>query len=113
MKLLLDQNISYRVIDMLSPEFREAIQVKSVGLENTSDEQIWRYALANSYNIVTFDADFFEIANIKGHPPKILWLRCGNLSTKFLAKTLNSKVKIIRDFIQDPEYAELACLEIH
>ncbi|WP_143959654.1 DUF5615 family PIN-like protein [Litoribacter populi] len=113
MKLLLDQNISYRIIEKLSSEFHEVLQVQTCGLIHATDLEIWQYASIHGLSIVTFDADFFELASLKGHPPKIIWLRCDNRTTKHLAQLLNSKAQIIKDFIQLSEYANLACLEIH
>lgn len=37
MKLLFDQNISYRIIKKIKKEFPGAIQVKALGLEGKSD----------------------------------------------------------------------------
>ena len=88
------------------------MQVKQLGIENYSDIEIWDYAKKNEYTIITFDSDFFDFANIKGHPPKIIWLRIGNTKTDFLAEILNEKHSIIYDFIQSDNYSEIACLEI-
>jgi len=55
---------------------------------------------------------FFEITNLKGHPPKIVWLRFGNTTTDYLAQLLNIKADIIKEFIASSEYEEIACLEI-
>ena len=112
MKLLFDQNISFRILSKISNFFPEAKQVKGLGIENFSDFEIWKFAKENNYTIVTFDADFYDLANLKGHPPKIIWLRFGNTKTDFLAEVLNSRNSIIKDFILSEEYAALACLEI-
>ena len=112
MKLLFDQNISFRILSKISNFFPEAKQVKGLGIENFSDLEIWKFAKENNYTIVTFDADFYDLANLKGHPPKIIWLRFGNTKTDFLAEVLNSRNSIIKDFIFFKEYAEIACLEI-
>ncbi|TAH42628.1 MAG: hypothetical protein EYC69_05165 [Bacteroidetes bacterium] len=112
MKLLFDQNISFRIIKRLEKSFPESGQVKVLGLENFSDMQIWNYAKENRFSIVTFDSDFFDIANLFGHPPKIIWLRMGNYRTKEIAELLISKSEIIMDFISNPAYKELACIEI-
>ena len=112
MKLLFDQNISFRIISRIIALFPEAKQVRQLGIENYSDIEIWKFAKDNNYTIVTFDADFFDLANLKGHPPKIIWLRFGNTKTDFLAETLNLRNLIIKDFILSKEYAEIACLEI-
>ncbi|MFC6096221.1 DUF5615 family PIN-like protein [Flavobacterium qiangtangense] len=112
MKLLFDQNISFRILSKISNFFPEAKQVRELGIENFSDVEIWKFAKENNYTIVTFDADFYDLANLKGHPPKIIWLRFGNTKTDFLAEVLKSRNSIIKDFILSKEYAEIACLEI-
>ena len=112
MKVLLDQNISFRVIRLISSACSEAKQVRELGLENVNDIGIWQYAKQNGYCIVTFDADFYDMANLYGHPPKIIWLRTGNTKTAHIAKVLIDKSPIIKTFIQDSTYSHLACLEI-
>jgi len=92
MKLLFDQNISYRLIDKINDIFPEGIQVKKLNLENVSDKEIWRFAKENNYTIVTFDSEFFDLAMIFGHPPKIIWLRTGNTTTNNLEKLLRKKL---------------------
>lgn len=49
---------------------------------------------------------------IKGTPPKIIWLRIGNTSTKNLVVCLLNNVELIKEFVQNNEYKDLACLEI-
>lgn len=112
MRLLFDQNISYRIISKIKINFPDAVQVKQLGVENYSDIEIWEFAKKNEYTIVTFDSDFFDFANIKGHPPKIIWLRLGNTKTDFLAEIINTRHSIISDFILSESYSEIACLEI-
>ena len=112
MKLLFDQNISFRILKQISDVYPEAKQVKDVGLENSSDSEIWEFARKNNYNIVTFDSDFYDLSVIKGIPPKIIWLRVGNTSTISIAKVLIDNQELIREFIQSPDYKELSCLEI-
>ena len=112
MKLLFDQNISFRVLKRLEEYFPGSVQVKDLGLENFSDIKIWNYAKEHNFSIVTFDSDFFDLANLFGHPPKIIWLRIGNRRTNEIAELLISKSDIILDFISNPIYKELACIEI-
>lgn len=112
MKLLFDQNISFRLINKIITLFPEAKQVRQLGIENYSDIEIWEYAKQNDYSIITFDADFLDISSLKGHPPKIIWLRFGNTSTDMLAEILTAKYEIIKEFIISGQYSEFACLEI-
>jgi predicted nuclease of predicted toxin-antitoxin system len=57
LKLLFDQNISHRAVKALQDVF-DCAQVRSLGLENKTDIQIWDFAKVNGYSIVSFDADF-------------------------------------------------------
>jgi predicted nuclease of predicted toxin-antitoxin system len=88
MKLLFDQNISFRLLKQISQAFPEANQVKELGLENSSDSEIWEFARDSNFDIVTFDSDFYDLSVIRGIPPKIIWLRIGNTSTINIAKVL-------------------------
>jgi predicted nuclease of predicted toxin-antitoxin system len=112
MKLLFDQNISYRVIKGLLNIFPSARQVRELKLENATDRQIWEYAKENGYTIVTFDSDFFDLTLLLGIPPKVIWLRLGNTSTDHLIKILKENQRLIREFIENPEYDRVGCLEL-
>ncbi len=112
MKLLLDQNISYRIIPKISLNFPEAKQVTQLGIENYSDKEILEFAKENQYTIVTFDVDFYDLSNLKEFPPKIICLRFGNTITDLIANKINSKHLLIKDFINSREYYDIACLEI-
>jgi predicted nuclease of predicted toxin-antitoxin system len=112
LKLLFDQNISFRIVKQLSSLFPDAAQVKQIGLENSSDRQIWEYAKKNSFTIVTFDADFGVLATLLGHPPKIIWLRIGNTNSNALIEYLQKRSELIKEFITSSNYADVACLEL-
>ncbi len=58
MKLLFDQKISFRIISKLSDLFPGSVQMVQIGLENTTDFEIWAYARAKSYCVVSVDSDF-------------------------------------------------------
>jgi len=104
MKLLFDQNISFRLVKLLSDFYPEAKQVRELNLENSSDIEIFDYAKKNGYSIVTFDADFCDLNAFRGAPPKIIWLRVGNTTTKKLKELLIEKFELISDFLIDNEY---------
>ena len=112
MKLLFDQNISFRIIKKIEDILPFASQVRLLGLENSTDIDIWDYAKKNDYTIVTFDTDFYDISLIKGTPPKIIWLRIGNTSTNNLVICIQNNFDLIKEFIQNTEYKNLTCLEI-
>ncbi len=90
MKLLFDQNISYKIANKLSLVFPDCKHVSHVGLLNCDDTIIWKYAQKEDYTIVTFDTDFYDISLINGCPAKIIWLRSGNLTTTEIATLLTT-----------------------
>ncbi len=46
MKLLLDENLSRRIVPYLQAAFPGSSQVALLGLESKSDSEIWQYAAA-------------------------------------------------------------------
>lgn len=81
MKLLFDQNLSYRLVGALTEVFPGSAHVRLLGMERADDETIWHFAKANGFTIVTQDSDFNERSLLFGYPPKVIWLKCGNAST--------------------------------
>jgi predicted nuclease of predicted toxin-antitoxin system len=112
MRLLFDQNISFRILSSLKETYPGARQVRELGLENSTDRDIWIYAKQNDYAIVTFDADFYEMSTFYGHPPKIIWLRTGNRRTSDLARLLLQKSDVIENFLDNKLFENIACIEL-
>lgn len=108
MKLLFDQNISFRLLKRIIDLLPESKQVRELGLENSTDSEIFDYARRNGFVIITFDSDFFDLSIIKESPPKIIWIRTGNTTTNNLENILRDKYDLIKSFL-DEDYA---CLEI-
>lgn len=113
MRLLFDQNISYRIIDLLSKEFPECSHVVKLGLTNKTDFEIWNFAKENGFIIVTFDSDFNDFSTLFGNPPKVIWLRLGNSSTKNVSEVLTKKSDVIKSFINSDSENECSVLEIY
>ena len=113
MKLLLDQNISFRITNKIQNIFPGSKQVRDLGLENTRDSLLWNYAKENGFCIVTFDGDFYDLGLIKGSSPKVIWLRLGNTSTQNIETVLRQNYNLIKTFLTDPNYKEIGCLEIN
>lgn len=82
MKLLFDQNISYRLVRLLADVYPDCGHVRDFGLNASSDTVIWEYAKNNGYIIVSKDSDFHQRSFVFGYPPKVIWIRRGNCSTK-------------------------------
>lgn len=110
--LLLDQNLSYRIVLKVVKQFPETRHVTQVGLRDKPDSEIWNYAKDNQFTIVTFDADYFDISLLKGSPPKIIWLRTGNTTSIGVIESLLNNEEKIKDFISGKDNFSDSCLEI-
>lgn len=110
MKFLFDQNLSFRLCDQLEDLFPGSQQVRILGLDRANDMVIWEHARKNDFVIVTQDADFYEISLIKGAPPKVIWLRCGNQPTNFISGLIRNNFEEIVEFTGDDS---ATCIEIY
>ena len=66
MSLLLDENLSPRLLQRLASLFPNMIHVRDVGLKQASDEVIWDWATGKNYTIVTTDGDFVGLSQRLG-----------------------------------------------
>lgn len=109
MKLLLDQNFSYKLLKPLSKIYEEVVQIGRVGMGQTSDSMIWQHALSHKHTIVSFDAYFAEKNALTGYPIKVIWLKCQNTSTEHILHIFTDNYELIRQFHQDENRF---CLEL-
>jgi predicted nuclease of predicted toxin-antitoxin system len=112
MRLLFDQNISFRIIKKTHSFFTDCKHVSGCGLSDHEDAEIWQYAKNNNYAIVTFDSDFYDISIINGIPPKIIWIRSGNLTTNEIAQLMINNKEAIHSFLESDDFKDIACLEL-
>ena len=109
MKLLSDQNLSFELCRSLADLFPASSQARLLGLDRAEDRTVWEFARANGVTLVSLDADFAEMAALRGPPPKVIWLRCGNQPTAVVSALLRDHSETITLFEHDPA----ACLEIY
>lgn len=98
MKLLLDENLSDRIIARIDDLYPDSTHVKTLGLTNTDDKIIWEYAKSNNLIIVSKDSDFHQRSLLYGYPPKFIYLRIGNSPTSRIIQILRDSFDIIRQF---------------
>jgi predicted nuclease of predicted toxin-antitoxin system len=104
---LIDENLSSRLARLLEPTFENCIHVKDVGLLNSSDALVWTHAQRVGLALLSKDDDFREIVERRGPPPKLVWLRMGNVSTAALAAELLLRASDVKAFLQDHSMAIL------
>ena len=111
MKVLIDQNISFRLLSHIAGIFSEVIHIKSLGLTDANDYQIFMVARQQGFvAVLTQDEDFYNLLLEHGVPPKIIWLRTGNCSTAFLAEVILRNAALIKNFLEDDIQD---CLELY
>ncbi len=102
MKLLLDENISRRIVPGLQESFPDSTQVALLGMEQCDDRQIWEFAKTHDFVIVTRDDDFRQLLQVFGFPPKVILLALGNCSNQQVLDALNSATDLER-LLLDPD----------
>ncbi|MCK6526013.1 DUF5615 family PIN-like protein [Myxococcota bacterium] len=107
MKLLLDQNLSWRVADAVQDLFPGTRHLRDFGLERAEDATIWTFAAAEGYAIATKDDDFRQRSFVLGHPPRVVWLCLGNCTTQRVIEALRSAAPAIAGFERDEDAAFL------
>lgn len=100
MKLLLDENLSRRLVPFLQEAYPGSSQVVLLGLERADDTAIWNHAAQHDYVLVSQDADFQERSALLGAPPKLIWLRLGNSSKTAVLKVLLERRAQIEQSLQ-------------
>lgn len=110
-KLLIDENISYRLVKKIADLFPDSQQVKRLGLLGKEDYLVWNYAKKYGFVILTQDDDYSEMSQLLGFPPKVILLKTGNISTDKIEELLRKKLGDVEFFIS-PNY-EYGCIEIY
>ena len=98
MKLLLDENLSDRIVDQIIDLYPDSQHVKTLELTNTDDAIIWEFAKINSFVIISKDSDFHQRSLLYGHPPKFIYLRIGNSPTSKIVHILRDNLSTITQF---------------
>ena len=110
MKILLDANLSWRLIKKLQPFFEEIIHVNDLKLHQPlSDIEIWNFAKENQFIIITKDDDFEKLVLLRKAPPKVIYLKIFNSDTNKISTLLFSNIDKIQKFAasKDDEILEM------
>lgn len=107
MKLLLDENLSRRLVARIVDLFPESSHVSAEHLLQASDQTIWNHAKKNEFSIVSADSDFYELATALGPPPKVIWLRECDYPAAVAEQLIRGQAIRIAEFLQDPDRAVL------
>ena len=103
MKLLFDENLSRRLPARLADLFPGSAAVTGLGLQKISDPELIGFAARNGFMVVTQDEDLPDLVAVRGGPPKVLWIRCGNRRTADIERLLRTYHEQIEALDRDME----------
>jgi len=106
-KLLLDENLSDRIIGQILDLYPGSTHVKSEGMIQCDDAEIWAFAKQRGYAIVSKDSDFHQRSLVFRHPPKLVFLRVGNCPTSQIIAVLRSSYALMSAFDSEPSASVL------
>ncbi len=109
MRLLFDENLSHRLAELLADHFPNSTHVRNVGLKASNDPEVWKYAVENGLVIVSKDSDMHDRSLLFGFPPKVIWIRLGNCSTREVEELILREIGSVTQFIND-EFASFLAL---
>lgn len=102
-QLLLDENLSERLLPLLSGGFPGSRHVRLLGMGGADDLAIWDRARLDGDLLVTKDEDFLRISMSRGFPPKVICLAIGNAGNAATAGLLLDHIDAIEAFSSHPE----------
>lgn len=83
MKFLIDQQLPRRLASFIRSRGHEAVHVKELSLQASSDRVVWAAARDGGAVIISKDEDFSLIGARTGQP-QVVWVRLGNCGNEQL-----------------------------
>ena len=108
MKLLFDENLSHKLAERLSDHFPDSTHVRDIGLKSADDPDVWQFAVENRFIIVSKDSDMHDRSLVFGFPPKVIWIRLGNCSTRQVEALIRQELETVERFIENDTASFLA-----
>lgn len=99
---LLDNNLSPKIARRIEHLFPGCLHVELVSLDASDDPIVWDFARQSNLHILTKDSDFSRMLTFRGFPPKVVWLKCGNVTTKEIVEKVLDNEAIIHSFLTHP-----------
>jgi predicted nuclease of predicted toxin-antitoxin system len=101
-KLLLDENLSRRLVPALQSRFPGTSQLALLGLERASDAQLCDYAAQHGFVICTKDDDFQRLVAARGYTPRLIHLALGNVGNDAVLAALLAAADRLHLAFSDP-----------
>jgi predicted nuclease of predicted toxin-antitoxin system len=94
-RFLVDAQLPPALAHYLVTAGHQTEHVSDLGLEASSDQQIWQTAAELGSVIVTKDEDFVTLRALQPKGPAIVWIRIGNTTRGAIIKTISAALPAI------------------
>ena len=98
-KILVDNNLSVRLPEVLSIDFPGSVHVATLRLTEATDTQLWELAQREHFAILTKDKDFYHRVSVLGAPPPVIWITRGNCSNREMIALVRQHIPAMRSFL--------------
>jgi predicted nuclease of predicted toxin-antitoxin system len=95
-KFLVDEQLPPALARFFAAKGFDCQHVRDIALERASDRQIWEYAVAAGWIVVSKDADFLAHA-VRSQDGGLLWARLGNCRTRPLLEAFERQWEKIQE----------------
>jgi predicted nuclease of predicted toxin-antitoxin system len=101
--LLIDENLPISLGRLLPTPCSHATDLG----DQPSDLELWHHARRMDWTILTRDTDFFDRIMLDGPPPKVIWVRLGNIRKMDLESMLQKLWPAICHLLLDADLVEV------
>ncbi|MDB4927497.1 DUF5615 family PIN-like protein [Mucilaginibacter sp.] len=105
MIIWIDAQISPFIASWINDNFPKltAKSVRSLGLRDATDIEIFDQARKANITLMSKDYDFVRLIELHGSPPQLIWITCGNTSNAGMCEILKSALQQAVDLLNRKE----------
>jgi len=100
-----DAQLSPAIVAWINRTFDdiEAESVRSLGLRDATDVEIFEKAKMEDVIVMSKDDDFIQLIEHRGTPPKLIWITCGNTSNAKMREILSKTLLKAKELLESDE----------
>lgn len=102
MKLLLDENLSRRLVPALQARFPGSSQVALLGMERATDAELCEHAEQHGFVICSKDDDFQRLVAARAYRPRLVLVALGNVGNDAVLAALLAAADRLQRAFDDP-----------
>lgn len=105
MTICVDVQLSPTIAKWINENFKhiQASSVRSLGLRDASDPEIFRRAKEENAIIMTKDSDFLQYSEQVSGSPKVIFITCGNTTNSKMKSILNESLPKVIELLNKGE----------